>query len=110
LTFGKILTLMASTALYFPWENAVSDVLVVKKTWLEWISQIAIFTGSLSVLALGNGNRWGFVLGLAIQPFWYYTAIRHRQWGLVAASIVYTAGWILGVWKNFDIPSLFNFL
>ena len=73
----------------------------LERTLMEKASQVAIFVGALSVVALGNGNRWGFVLGLAIQPFWYYTSIRHRQWGMVAASTIYTGGWILGVYKNF---------
>jgi hypothetical protein len=68
---------------------------------LEIVSQGAIFIGALSVFLLGKGSRWGFVMGLAVQPFWYFTAINHGQWGLVAASIVYTYGWVMGVYRTF---------
>jgi hypothetical protein len=33
-------------------------------------------------MLLGIGSRWGFVIGLATQPFWFYTSFRHRQWGI----------------------------
>ena len=40
-------------------------------------------------------------LGLATQPFWFYTSFRHRQWGIFIASIFYTLGWAIGVYRNF---------
>ena len=45
--------------------------------------------GPVGAILLGNGSRWGFVLGLATQPFWFYTSFRHRQWGIFIASIFY---------------------
>lgn len=69
--------------------------------WIEVISQVAIFVGALSVFLLGKGSRWGFLLGLSIQPFWYYTSYKHQQWGLVAASVIYTYGWAMGVYRTF---------
>jgi len=71
------------------------------KNVLEIVSQCAIFVGAMAVVALGGGSRWGFVLGLSVQPFWYYTSIRHRQWGIVAAGALYGCGWVLGVYRNF---------
>jgi hypothetical protein len=68
---------------------------------MEVVSQIAIFCGALSVFFLGKGNRWGFVIGLVVQPFWYYTSITHEQWGLVAASFIYTYGWLSGFHRTF---------
>jgi hypothetical protein len=44
--------------------------------------------GPVGAILLGNGSRWGFVLGLATQPFWFYTSLRHRQWGIFIASIL----------------------
>src|SRR5262249_14753137 len=58
-------------------------------TWLEFVSQAAIFMGPVGAILLGNGYRWGFVLGLATQPFWFYTSFRYRQWGVFIASIFY---------------------
>lgn len=74
------------------------------KTLMEYISQGAIFIGALAVFLLGHGDNHGFILGLCVQPFWYYTSIKHRQWGIVAASIIYTYGWIMGVYNNFIAP------
>lgn len=57
-----------------------------KGAWLEFASQSAIFIGPVGAMLLGGGSRWGFVIGLAIQPFWFYTSLRHRQWGIFIAS------------------------
>jgi hypothetical protein len=72
-----------------------------KSTLLELISQAVIFMGPVGAMLLGNGSRWGFVLGLATQPFWFYTSFRHRQWGIFIASIFYALGWAMGVYRNF---------
>jgi hypothetical protein len=68
---------------------------------IDVLAQGGIFIGAVAALALGIGNRWGFVLGLCVQPLWFYTSIRHRQWGIVAASVIYATGWALGVYRNF---------
>jgi hypothetical protein len=52
-------------------------------------------------MLLGSGSRWGFVIGLATQPFWFYTSFRHRQWGIFIASIFYAFAWAMGVYRNF---------
>ena len=52
-------------------------------------------------MLLGGGSRWGFVIGLVTQPFWFYTSFRHRQWGIFIASIFYAFGWAMGVYRNF---------
>ena len=69
--------------------------------WLEFASQSAIFMGPVGAMLLGSGSRWGFVVGLATQPFWFYTSFRHRQWGIFIASIFYAFGWAMGVYRNF---------
>jgi hypothetical protein len=51
-------------------------------------------------MLLGVGSRWGFVIGLATQPFWFYTSFRHRQWGIFIASIFYAVGWAIGVYRE----------
>lgn len=69
--------------------------------WLDAAAQSAIFIGPLGAMLLGSGSRWGFVVGLATQPFWFYTSFRHRQWGIFIASIFYAFGWAVGVYRNF---------
>jgi hypothetical protein len=75
--------------------------LPAKGTWLEIASQFAISMGPMGAILLGSGSRWGFILGLAIQPFWFYTSFRHRQWGIFIASFFYALGWAMGVYRNF---------
>src|ERR1700740_2542202 len=69
--------------------------------WFELACQSAIFMGPVGAMLLGSGSRWGFVIGLATQPFWFYTSFRHRQWGIFIASIFYTFGWAMGIYRNF---------
>jgi hypothetical protein len=69
--------------------------------WLEFASQSVIFMGPIGAMLLGSGSRWGFVVGLATQPFWFYTSFRHRQWGIFIASIFYASGWAMGVYRTF---------
>jgi len=57
--------------------------------------------GPVGAILLGSGSKWGFVIGLATQPFWFYTSFRHRQWGIFIASIFYAFGWAIGVYRNF---------
>jgi hypothetical protein len=44
-------------------------------------------------------SRWGYVLGLASQPFWFYSSIRAKQWGILALACWYTYAWGQGI-KN----------
>jgi len=72
---------------------------------LETIAQIGISTlGILALFLVAQKNKWGFVFGLASTPFWFITAIINRQWGIVILNIVYTVGWIYGVWRWFFKP------
>jgi hypothetical protein len=72
-----------------------------KRTLMEKASQVGIFAGALAVVMTGSGSRWGYVVGFAVQPFWFYTTIKHKQWGIVAASTIYTIGWGIGIYRNF---------
>lgn len=68
----------------------------------ETITQIAIFILSASAIILvAKKNKWGFVIGLASQPFWLYTSYIHEQWGIFIVSIVYVFSWILGIYEWF---------
>jgi len=68
----------------------------------ETISQIAIaILGTLSIILIARKNKWGLVLGLAAQPFWFITTYVNHQWGSFAVSFVYTVSWIYGIWNWF---------
>ena len=36
-----------------------------------------------------RARRWGFLMILVLQVFWYMTGIRHAQWGLVGVTTWY---------------------
>lgn len=46
-------------------------------------------------------RRWGFVLGLTAQPFWYISVIQSEQWGILALNILYTYSWCQGIYYGF---------
>lgn len=49
-------------------------------------------------------RRWGYICGLCAQPFWYWTTIEHRQWGICAMSVFYSYSWAQGVWNFWIQP------
>ncbi len=66
------------------------------------ISQIAIvFLGAGSIILVAKKNKWGFVAGLAAQPFWYITAFINEQWGVFLVSFIYTISWCFGIYEWF---------
>jgi hypothetical protein len=73
---------------------------------LDIISQVLIcFIGLSAIFMLSvYKNKWGNVVGLLQQPFWFYTTLYHGQWGLFFMSIAYAVVWCVGIyqwfWKN----------
>jgi hypothetical protein len=57
--------------------------------------------GCSAIWVLGRPESWrgyGYVLGLVSQPFWLYMSVKAHQWGVVILTVLYTYGWIQGVW------------
>jgi hypothetical protein len=46
-----------------------------------------------------NWQRWGYVLGLCSQPFWFWTSWAHGQWGIFFLSLWYTYAWGQGFYN-----------
>lgn len=77
----------------------------------DWTIQFLIFTLSLAAIAMvattGSLHRWGFVVGLASQPFWIAALWRARArdgsrlWGMFLLSCIYCAVWIFGILNRF---------
>ena len=73
--------------------------------------QIAIAALSIAAIAMvastGPWHKWGFVIGLASQPFWIVALWRGRtpaggrMWGMLALSVVYCAIWMNGIFNRF---------
>lgn len=74
---------------------------------LDTICQIVIpvLTG-LNIYMLARTDhwqRWGYVVGLLAQPFWFYATIMADQWGLFVLSCWVTYSLSMGVWRRFDM-------
>jgi nicotinamide riboside transporter PnuC len=44
-------------------------------------------------------KRWGYILGLCGQPFWFYLTITTNQWGMFILTLFYTYSWIQGIYN-----------
>ena len=70
---------------------------------MELISQIIIFIcGGLSVFLVARLDKWkrfGYIFGLLSQPFWFYTTIKHQQYGITILSLWYTYNWSVGIYN-----------
>jgi len=63
---------------------------------------ILIFS-CLSIFLFGSKGRfrYGFILGLAGQPFWIYETLKAEQWGMFLVSLWFTANHLRGIRNNF---------
>ena len=69
---------------------------------LDTIAQIGIaIFGVAAVILVAKKNKWGFVLGLASQPFWLITSYLNKQWVVFFLSIIYLFSWALGIYNWF---------
>jgi len=68
----------------------------------DLISQIGLsILGISAIILVAKKNKWGFVLGLLSQPFWFITSYLNKQWGVFFLSIVYLFSWGLGIYEWF---------
>lgn len=69
------------------------------------IIQIMIFILGVPALFLVSRTeewkKWGYVLGLLAQIFWYWETIDKQQWWILALNIVYTFSWCQGIYLYF---------
>jgi len=73
------------------------------KTMIDMIIQIGILaTGVPAIYLLNTGRKFGSLIGLVGQIFWFAMAIRTQQWGVFALCVLYTYSWACGVkaWLN----------
>lgn len=72
------------------------------------IQQIGIILFGCSAIWLvsrtENWKKWGYIVGLLSQPFWFWTAIENSQWGIFLVSLFYTYSWCQGIWNYWIIP------
>ncbi|MBR9677282.1 nicotinamide mononucleotide transporter [Candidatus Woesearchaeota archaeon] len=71
-------------------------------TTLDLIAQIGIALFGVTALVLvARKNKWGFVLGLISQPFFFITVIINKQWGIFTLAFIYTFTWAYGIYEWF---------
>lgn len=69
---------------------------------LDLISQIGVaFFGIIAIILVARKNKWGFVFGLASQPFWILTAYVNKQWGIQLLNMIYIFTWSYGIYEWF---------
>lgn len=75
---------------------------------MDNLSQVGIMIFGCSAIWLvgrtEHWRRWGYIFGLLSQPFWFYTAVVHHQWGVVALSCWYSYAWSQGIWNYWIKP------
>jgi nicotinamide riboside transporter PnuC len=69
---------------------------------LDTIAQVGITVfGVGAVIMVARKNKWGFVLGLASEPFWVLTSYLNKQWGVFLLSVIYVGSWAYGIYNWF---------
>jgi len=69
---------------------------------LDAISQILLSIFSITAIILvARDNKYGFILGLISQPFWFITSFINKQPGVFIANIFFTLSWIYGIERHF---------
>ena len=72
------------------------------------LAQIGILIfGCSAVYLVGNPDkrvrRWGYLLGLCGQPFWFWSSYQAGQWGIFALCCWYTFAWGKGAWGHWHL-------
>jgi len=44
-------------------------------------------------------KKYASIFGLVGQPFWFWAAYSHQQWGIFALCFLYTFAWMQGFWR-----------
>lgn len=60
-------------------------------------------TIALLASKLGRVRRWGYVVGLASEPFWIYAALVAGQWGILLVALWWAWFYYVGAVNNWDV-------
>ena len=71
--------------------------------WFLILTEIMLFVcGAVSIFLLNLNNRYskyGVIIGLIGQPFWYISAYNSQSWGIFSVSILYSISFIVGIYN-----------
>lgn len=65
---------------------------------------LVLSAAAIALVDLGHTTQlrfWGNAIGLAAQPLWFASTIRHRQWGMLALAVFYAGIWSAGAIKHY---------
>ncbi len=69
---------------------------------------VILLTSAIAIALLAQTEtwlkRWGFLIGLAGQPFWLVETLIAAQWGMFALSCWYTGAYLYGLRKHWSLP------
>jgi hypothetical protein len=67
---------------------------------------LAVF-GLAAIFFVARKSRLGPLLGLISQPAWLWTAVAHRQLGVLLIAGAYTVMWVVALvqWRALDAPA-----
>lgn len=71
------------------------------------IAQAAILilsTASIWLIAVPQAGIWGWVVGLAAQPFWLIETYRARQWGMFLNAVMWSGAFVAGLLNHWRLP------
>ena len=66
-------------------------------------AQVMIFlfsVGGIWLLMLNNKwSKWGPVVSILGQPFWFYSTLTDEAWGIFFSAILYTFFFAMGIYN-----------
>ena len=69
---------------------------------LEILGQGSIgILGFFAFLLIERANKRGYILGLLQQPFWVYSTLMAKQWGMFFITILFFYVYARGCWNNY---------
>jgi nicotinamide riboside transporter PnuC len=69
---------------------------------LDTIAQFGmLILGVAAITLVAHKSKWGFVVGLCSQPFFFISSYLNGQWGLFILSFFYTGSWLYGIYMWF---------
>lgn len=75
---------------------------------IDTISQYAIMLlGPAAIWVVGwrgKYRRWGYIIGIICQPFWFITLYCNEQWPVFVVAFLYMFSWLQGLWNYWIKP------
>lgn len=72
------------------------------------LSQFMLFTCAVVAVFLSQHhdvefNKYASIVGLIGEPFWFHSAYRAKQWGIMACAVFYTLSWSMGFYNHWIV-------